>query len=290
MEITKKIHVLKIDFTVRITPDKALPRFVNSLIIFGDSITIVDSGVKESYKLIYDYIEQQNRKIDEIKTLILSHAHPDHIGSAKKIKTDTGCKVLGHALEKEWIENIDLQFKTRPVPGFYSLVAEPVELDELFIGGEELTLDDDMTIRIINTPGHSKGSFSILFQEDSILFTADSIPVANDIPTYDNFRNVKDSLQFIQSIKDYTTLLSSWTPPLSDKNDIAKLISDGEHYLNRLDSAVKEYYSRNEFNALENCKKVIQALGLPPLFVTSLVDRAFRTHERNQDGSTITIR
>jgi hydroxyacylglutathione hydrolase len=278
MEITKKIHLLRIDFSVQIAPDKSLPRFVNSLIIFGDSITIIDSGVKDSYKLIYDYIEQQKRKIDEIKTLILSHAHPDHIGSAKKIKTDTGCKVLGHALEKDWIENIDLQFKLRPVPGFYSLVAEPVELDELLTGGKVLKLDKDIEIRIINTPGHSKGSFSILFQEDSILFTADSIPLANDIPTYDNFRDVKESVQIIRSIKNYTTLLSSWTPPLNDQDEILKLFNNGEHYLNRLDSAVKEYYSRNEFNALENCKKVIQALGLPPLFVTPLVDRAFRTH------------
>ena len=100
MEITNKIHLLKIDFSVQITPEIALPRFVNSLIIFGETITIIDSGVKDSYKFIYEYIEKNQRKVSEIKTLIISHSHPNHIGSAKRIKNDTGCKVIGHFQEK----------------------------------------------------------------------------------------------------------------------------------------------------------------------------------------------
>lgn len=278
MEIVKKIHLLRIDFSVQITPDKSLPRFVNSLIIFGDSITIVDSGVKDSYKLIYDYIEKNNRKPDEIKTLILSHSHPDHIGSAHRIKTDTGCKVVGHILEKEWIENIDLQAKQRPVPGFYSLVNESVELDELLSGGENLEIDSGINISVINTPGHSKGSYCLLFREDSILFTADCLPLADDIPTYDNFKDLNNSISLIKSVSNFKILLSSWTSPLSNKSDIMRLILDGENYLNRLDKAVKEYYTQNELTPLECCSKTIKSLNLPPVFVNPIVDKAFRTH------------
>lgn len=278
MEITKKIHLLKIDFEVQITPDKSLPRFVNSLIIMGNSITIIDSGVKNSYKLIYDYIEKNNRKISDVKTLILSHAHPDHIGSALKIKTDTGCNVIAHFFEKDWIENIDLQYKIRPVPGFYNLVDESVKVDSLLVGVDDLMLDRDINISIFNTPGHSKGSFSILFNEDKILFTADSLPLANDIPTYDNFKDLKESITLIKSVNNYKTLLSSWTAPLNDKNEIAKLINDGEKYLDRIDNAVKKFYPEKELNALDNCRKVINELGLPPVFIVPLVDRAFRTH------------
>ena len=278
MGITNKIHLLKIDFSVQITPEIALPRFVNSLIIFGETITIIDSGVKDSYKFIYEYIEKNQRKVSEIKTLIISHSHPDHIGSAKRIKNDTGCKVIGHFQEKNWIEDIDLQYKNRPVPGFYGLVDESVELDELVMGGECLVLDKDITVSIINTPGHSKGSFSMLFNEDSILFTADSLPLANDIPTYDNYKDLQNSLQLIRSLTNYTILLSSWTRPLRDKNEIAQLIAEGEEYLHTLDAAVKQHYSQKESKPLENCKKVITAMKLPPVFVIPLVDRAFKTH------------
>ncbi len=278
MQVTDKIHLLKIDFSVQVSSEKSLPRFVNSLIVFGESITVIDSGVKDSYKAIYNYIEANNRKISEIKTLIISHSHPDHIGSAQKIKDDTGCTVIGHLNEKEWIENIDLQYKNRPVPGFYNLVDQSVKIDQPLLGGEKLKLDNGVTISIINTPGHSKGSFSILFEEDFVLFTADSLPLPNDIPTYDNYNDLKKSLSTIRSTGNYNILLSSWTSPLFDQREMKALFDEAESYLNKLDHAVKEYYSEIELNALDNCTKVIKALNLPPFFAIPLVDRAFRTH------------
>jgi len=278
MEITTKIHLLKIDFAVQIAPGKSLPRFVNSVIIYGDNITLIDSGVKDSYRHIYEAIEKNNRNISEIRTLILSHSHPDHIGSANRIKSDTGCKIIGHLFEKEWIENIDLQFKFRPVPGFYNLVDKSVVLDGYILGGEKMKLDSNIHISFINTPGHSKGSFCISFSEDSILFTADAIPLENDIPTYDNFYDLKESLKIIKSLDNYKILLSSWTSPLFDKNDISRLISAGEKYLEKIDSVVKKQYIQNELNPLDNCKKVIKELKLPRIFVNPLVDKAFRTH------------
>ena len=56
------------------------------------------------------------------------------------------------------------------------------------------------------------------------------------------------------------------------------LFDEAESYLNKLDHAVKEYYSEIELNALDNCTKVIKALNLPPFFAIPLVDRDFRTH------------
>lgn len=277
MKITDKIHLLKIDFTVTITPEKVLPRFVYSIIVFGEKITIIDAGVKGSENIIYEYIGKHNRRIDEIKTLIISHSHPDHIGSANRIKAGTGCRVVGHALEKEWIENIDLQYSNRPVPGFYNLVDESVELDELLHGEEEIKLDNDISIRIINTPGHSAGSYSILFQEDKLLFTADSLPLVNDIPTYDNFTNLKKSINLIKSLQ-FNTLLTSWTEPLFNRTAISGLIEGGEKYMDKINGAVKKYYSDHQGDTMDCCRMVIQELQLPPLFAIPLVDRAFKTH------------
>ncbi len=278
MEITKNIHLLKIDFLVPVTPEKSLPRFVNAIIVFGDDITLIDSGVKDSYKAIYDYIEKNNRKAEEIKTLIISHSHPDHIGSANRIKKDTGCKVIGPNLEKEWIENIDLQFSQRPVPGFYTLVDQSVKLDQTLNGDEELLLDKNVTGKIINTPGHSKGSFSILFRENHILFTADLIPVEDDIPTYNNYRDLVNSMQKVRSLHEYTTLLSSWTPPLYNRNEINVLLEKGEQYLMKLDEAIKIFYSKKQDGDLSDCRKVISYLKLPDVFINPLVDKAFRSH------------
>lgn len=278
MKLTDKIHLLQIDFEIALSPEKKIPRFVNVLFVFGDKITLIDTGVKGSERSIFDYIQGQNREIAEIDRIILSHSHPDHIGSAAKIKELTDCKVLSHRLEKEWIENIDLQNNQRPVPGFYNLVDKPVLVDEFITDNQIIKIQDGMTLQFIKSSGHSKGSINVLFQEDKLLFTADSIPLKNDIPNYDNYLELMDSLERIKKNSGFDILLTSWTPPLMDKNKIDELIQEGEKYMKRIDSAVKENYQNRSIDSLDNCKKTVELLGLPPFLVNPIVDKAFKSH------------
>ncbi|HUI28858.1 MAG TPA: MBL fold metallo-hydrolase [Candidatus Acidoferrales bacterium] len=280
MRLTEKLHLLKIDFEIELSPAKKLPRFVNVLIIFGDRITLIDTGVKGSEEKIFAYIEENNRKFSEIAAVILSHSHPDHIGSAARIKELTGCDVLAHRDEISWIENIEIQNKERPVPGFFNLVDRSIKVDRSLSGGEILKADSDVTLRIIHSPGHSKGSVNIHFDEDKILFTADSIPLKNDIPNYDDYFALMRSLERIRTSSNYSTLLTSWTPPLTSSLEIKNLIDEGESYMLRLDDAVRTTYTGKESTPLSFCRTVIQQLGLPPFLVSPVVDKAFRSHLR----------
>lgn len=278
MKLTEKIHLLKIDFEIALSPEKKLQRFVNIIIIFGDKITLIDTGVKGSEEKIFSYIKQNNRDISDIQTIILSHSHPDHIGSAAKIKEITCCKILAHKSETDWIENINLQNKERPVPGFHTLADRPVKIDGVLETGQELKAAEDVTLKIIHTPGHSKGSLNILFKEDRILFTADSIPLKNDIPNYDNYPDLMESLNVIKENNNYNILLTSWTPPLTDSPKIKKLISEGEEYMMKIDRTVKQIYTGDEGEPLMFCRRTIEKLGLPPFLAMPIADKAFRSH------------
>jgi len=278
MKLTDTIHILQIDFEISLSADKKIPRFVNVLLILGEEITLIDTGVKGSEQIIFDYIKSQNRSISQIKRIILSHSHPDHIGSAAIIKELTGCKVLAHKLEAEWIENINLQNSQRPVPGFFNLVDKPVMVDEYISDNQNIVIHNGITLHCIKSAGHSKGSLNILFVEDKLLFTADSIPLKNDIPNYDNYRELRKSLEQIKANTQYSTLLTSWTPPLTDKTIIEALIQEGEDYLNRIDKAVKECYNDELTDSLEYCKKTVEQLGLPPFLINTIVDKAFKSH------------
>lgn len=116
-----------------------------------------------------------------------------------------------------------------------------------------------------------------MFREEGILFTGDAIPLKNDIPNYDNYHQLMDSLNTIRK-QEYQTLLTSWTPEFRDKVEIEKLIADGETYLKQIDRAVKENYIGEEIEPLQFCRKTAAQLGLPPFLANYIVDKAFRTH------------
>ncbi len=278
MKLTDSIHLLKIDFAIPVSPEKKISRFVNVILIFSDKITIIDTGIKGSEKNIFDYIRSQNRNYREIDSIFLSHSHPDHIGSAADIKSLTNCKVYADELEKEWIENIETQNRERPVPGFYNLVEKSVEIDEYLLHGREISIQPGLTLQILRSPGHSKGSVNVLFKEDKILFTADSIPLKNDIPNYDDYRDLVESLEFIRNNNDYEILLTSWTPSISDPYEIQRILKEGSEYIRKIDLAVRQYYGDSSDNSLDNCRLVIDKLGLPPFYANPISDKAFRSH------------
>ena len=278
MKIKENIHLLKIDFNIQLSPEKVLPRFVNVLLIFGEKITLVDTGVKGSEEKIFGYIAENSRSYSEIDKIILSHSHPDHIGSAARIKELTGCKILAHTAEKTWIENISIQEKERPVPGFTNLVDRSVTIDEFIEDGQILNFGNGQTAKIIHAPGHSAGSVNLFFQDEKVLFTADSIPLKGDIPNYDNARQLLDSLNTIENNSGYEMLLSSWTPAFSDAIEIKKLIAEGRSWIEMIDTAVKANYLGVETVPLDFCRAIVNQLGLPPFLVNPIVDHSFRSH------------
>ena len=278
MKITDKIHELKIPFNIPIGPGQLIPRFVNVLLIFEERITLVDTGVKGSEEEIFSYIEQNHRDRHDIASVILSHSHPDHIGSASRIKEITGCKVYAHEAERVWIENIDIQNQERPVPGFYSLVDQPVTVDHGIEDGQIFVAGEGETMRMIHSPGHSPGSLNIFFTEDRILFTADSVPLKNDIPNYDHYHDLMKSLMTIRNRRDISLLLSSWTPPVNGTDEIENLTEEGADYMMKINEIVNEVYRGREQMPLEHCIEAVKKLGLPHFLATPLVDGAFRSH------------
>ncbi|MFA5261545.1 MAG: MBL fold metallo-hydrolase [Candidatus Omnitrophota bacterium] len=279
MRVSPSVHILRHDFEVPVAPGKTLGRFVYSVLVFGESVTLVDSGVKGCHERILDYVAAQGRRADEIGCLILSHAHPDHIGSASRIKALTGCRVLAHKAERAWMEHVEAQNEERPVPGFFNLVDSSVTIDGFLEDGQTLDLKNGLSLKCFHTPGHSQGSVSLLVPEEGVLFTGDCIPVEMDIPNYDDFRDLENSLAFLKGFKNLEVMLSSWAEPVYDRMKMREAIEKGEDYLSKVDAAVKKHYLNGQAD-LNCCRGVITELGLPLVFVIPMVHKAFLSHVR----------
>jgi hydroxyacylglutathione hydrolase len=279
MQITPSIHALRHVFRIPVAPGVALDRFVYSFLIFGDTITLVDTGVAGSEKDIFTCIRSACRDPSDIALIVLTHAHPDHIGSARAIQQATGCSIAAHHAERAWIEDIDLQNRERPVPGFAALVGGPVLVDHELSDGDIIETDEvhGGELLVFHTPGHSKGSISLFLQSERALFSGDAIPVAGDLPVYDDATASAQSVKMLRGIADIRFLLSSWDEPRSG-NAVYQQMDMALEYLRKIQMTVLALNDEGVTDPAELTKKTASALGLPMEAVSPLLTRTLVSH------------
>lgn len=275
MQVTEHIHALKIPFKLCVGPDKTLDRFVFAYLIFGDQICLIDSGVAGAEVLILDYIKKAGRDPREITRLVFTHSHPDHIGGSRAIKKQTGCKVAAHIDARPWIENVDRQYAERPIGNFYDLVGGSVEIDRDLKEGDQLDLGDGKTIEIFHTPGHSKGSISLLYDKDRALFTGDAVPKPGTVPIYEDVATSIQSIRKLKQIKGLKSLIASWDDPqFGDR--VYRSMDSGLQWFQQIHAAVfKETADSDNLELEEVSARVLKRLGFPqtalvPIVVTSI--------------------
>ena len=147
--------------------------FDHCYIVRDKGTIMIDGGAPKKLKEFTKAIEDISIKPEDIKLMIMTHGHWDHIGSAKEIKEFTGAKIAMHEQEKEWLEK-----GLKPLPPgvtlwgsifkgimamFMPLIKIPTTDVDLVLGDEGLPLDEyGIPGKVIYTPGHSPGSVSVL--------------------------------------------------------------------------------------------------------------------------------
>lgn len=274
MQITKNIHALKIPFTVP-APQGKVPRFVYVYLIYGEKICLIDSGVASSKQIIFDYVKGTGRSPGDIALLILTHSHPDHIGGAVAVSRASGCKVAAYSAERDWIEDVNLQAEKRPVPGFHSLVGGSVKVDRILEDGDAMDLGDGLSLEVIHTPGHSRGSISLWLPEKKALFSADAVPIPGNMPIYEDILQSVMSIKRLRAIKGIELLLSSWDDPRKGERAYQAL-DDGLRYLQHIhETVLKAAGDSNDPDSMELCRRIMKELGMPEVMANPLVAQSF---------------
>ena len=200
MRISEHVHLLKVSFQIPVAPDRYLDRIVNIFAIYGEkSVILVDSGVAGTESQILEYLAASGWQARDLQLLVLTHAHPDHIGAAAPLQKLTGCRVAAHPAARIWIEDTDRQGAERPVPGFHTLVAGPVKVDRLLNDGDRLDLDG-LILEVLHTPGHSSGSISLHLPQERVLICGDAVPMPGNLPIFTNLQASIDTLARLRQV------------------------------------------------------------------------------------------
>jgi glyoxylase-like metal-dependent hydrolase (beta-lactamase superfamily II) len=155
----------------------------NSVLLDGGSeLALVDAGFPDKADVVWKAVEQLGRKREDIRHLIFTHGHPDHIGSAAAIVRETGATTYMHALDAPFAESGGPFRPMSPSPELlpkiaYRFVWRPEEMMEPFTIDRHMAEGDTLPIagglRVIGTPGHSAGQVAFLWQNSQLLIAGD---------------------------------------------------------------------------------------------------------------------
>jgi len=147
--------------------------FCQCYVLRADGIIVVDAGVPNKGKNFARALEKVAIQPEQVRLIVLTHGHWDHVGSANQIKQLTGAKLALHEREVGWLE----EGRTPLPPGITTWGRVFISIHKLFLPlikiqstKVDMALRDDglslndygIPGRILHTPGHSSGSVSIL--------------------------------------------------------------------------------------------------------------------------------
>lgn len=140
------------------------------------SLTLVDAGIQSNGKKILDYITtKMMKKPSDVKTIVITHAHVDHVKGAAALKKATGAKVAIHEADADYLSG---KASLPPPAGGIGVLmrllmpffrASPVEPDV------KLKENDSVgRLKVIHTPGHTPGSIALYDEGGKVLFVGDT--------------------------------------------------------------------------------------------------------------------
>ncbi len=129
------------------------------LITTSEGNILINTGLASSTSQIKKNIEQLGFRFDDIKILLITHAHFDHVGALAEIKKMTGAKLMVDVADAPVLADGGLSDYEL---GKYGRTFAPVKADRLLHDHDTVTLGN-MHLVMLHHPGHTKGSCSYLF-------------------------------------------------------------------------------------------------------------------------------
>ena len=192
-------------------------------------LTLIDTGVKspEAFEALHRGVKEHGFALEQIERILITHAHPDHFGQARRLRELSGAEILASEIESRLMTGYFLPSANRSdavvsclrrfgVPDehlavdegraeFGRSIQDPVEVDGVIAEGDVLELGD-YRVEVFATPGHCDGHVVFYERETRTLFSGDHlltdispVPLLS-IPEEEGVARPRSLLRFMDSL------------------------------------------------------------------------------------------
>ena len=153
-----------------------------------DGVTVVDTGLPRHWALLPKALAKLGRRLDDVRAVVLTHGHYDHVGFAERARPELHVTVYAPRGEDIYRHPLRFPFERAPFlyaanPGFLKIAAQFAANGALWTKGVEAVTefgdDEELPVpgrpRVIATPGHTAGHVALHLPEREIVITGDAL-------------------------------------------------------------------------------------------------------------------
>lgn len=165
------------------------------MLVEGSDVTLVDTGYPGDRAGLEAALTQIGRRVEDVRAILLTHAHTDHTGNMAALAAGSGAPVYAHPAELAQVRG-EVRHQVSPVaiarqawrpgvlpwalraarngglrqPTYATPLPLPLDGDALDVPGHPVP---------VPTPGHTPGSCCFHLREHGVLATGDSLVTAH---------------------------------------------------------------------------------------------------------------
>ncbi len=152
-------------------------------------VTIIDAGLPGYWRQLPDELASMGRSLGDVRALVLTHAHSDHVGFAERIRRERAVPVSVHKADAALARGEVKVARDPHGPGYRGL--NPIAFARFVLFGlrngmtvtpivevgtfaDGSTLDVPGAPQVIHVPGHTAGSAALYLAARDAIFVGDA--------------------------------------------------------------------------------------------------------------------